>query len=202
MIHVSYSFGQMPDTQLDQFTTNVVTSMTGNKSFPTPKVTMASLSSAQSAFETALAACPQGGTEATVIKNNARDALVDLLRQQAVYLQGIAFDDLAMLLSSGFLANSTSRTQTELGPTVVLSVDNEASTQLVVNLQPVDNARAYEVQTSTGTGQWQHAGTYTYTRNAVVENLTPGATYNIRARAVGGSTGYSIWSDPVSHMAT
>jgi len=46
---------------------------------------------------------------ATVIKNNARDALVDLLRQQAVYVQGIAFDDLAMLLSSGFLANSTSR---------------------------------------------------------------------------------------------
>jgi hypothetical protein len=43
-------------------------------------------------------------------------------------------DDLAMLLSSGFQATSTSRTQTELDPTVVLSVDNEASTQLVVNL--------------------------------------------------------------------
>jgi hypothetical protein len=126
----------------------------------------------------------------------------DLLKQQAVYVQGIAFDDLAMLLSSGFQANSTSRTQTELDPTVVLSVDNETSTQLVVNLQPVDNARAYEVQTSTGTGQWQHAGTYTYTRNLVVENLTPGTTYNIRARAVGGSTGYSTGSDPVSHMAT
>jgi len=35
--------------------------------------------------------CPQGGTEATVIKNNARAALVDLLRQEAVYVQGTAF---------------------------------------------------------------------------------------------------------------
>jgi hypothetical protein len=33
-------------------------------------------------------------------------------------------------------------------------------------------------------------------------NLTPGTNYNIQARAVGGSTGYSDWSDPVSHMAT
>jgi hypothetical protein len=52
------------------------------------------------------------------------------------------------------------------------------------------------------TGQWQHAGTYTYTRNLVVENLIPGTPYNIRARTVGGTTGYSNWSDPVSHMAT
>jgi hypothetical protein len=26
-------------------------------------------------------------------------------------------------------------------------------------------------------------------------------TYTVQARAVGGSTGYSDWSDPVSHMA-
>jgi len=176
--------------------------MTGNKNFPTPKVPLADLTAAQTAFETAMAACPQGGTQATVIKNNARDALTDLLRQQAVYVQGIAFDDLAMLLSSGFQANSTSRTQTELDTPVVLSVDNGDSTQLMVYLQPVDNAKSYEVQTSTGTNQWQHAGTFTSTRNLVVGNLTPGTVYNIRARAVGGSTGYSGWSDPVSHMAT
>jgi hypothetical protein len=35
-----------------------------------------------------------------------------------------------------------------------------------------------------------------------VENLVPGTTYNISARAIGGSDGFSEWSDPVSHMAT
>jgi len=32
-------------------------------------------------------------------------------------------------------------------------------------------------------------------------NLTPGTTYNVQVRAIGGSTGYSDWSDPSSHMS-
>jgi hypothetical protein len=31
--------------------------------------------------------------------------------------------------------------------------------------------------------------------------LTPGTTYSLQVRAVGGSTGYSDWSDAVSHMS-
>jgi hypothetical protein len=38
-------------------------------------------------------------------------------------------------------------------------------------------------------------------RRLVLENLTPGTVHAIQVRAVGGSTGYSYWSDPVSHMA-
>jgi hypothetical protein len=41
----------------------------------------------------------------------------------------------------------------------------------------------------------------TQARRIVVGNLTPGTTYNLSARAVGGSEGSSEWSDPVSHMA-
>ena len=29
----------------------------------------------------------------------------------------------------------------------------------------------------------------------------PGVTYTVQVRGVGGTTGYSDWSDPVSHMA-
>jgi hypothetical protein len=35
----------------------------------------------------------------------------------------------------------------------------------------------------------------------VIAGLTPGVVYTLLARAVGGLTGYSDWSDPVSHMA-
>jgi len=44
-------------------------------------------------------------------------------------------------------------------------------------------------------------GQFTQGRRIVLKELTPGTTYNIQARAVGGSTGYSDWSDPISHMA-
>ncbi len=52
-----------------------------------------------------------------------------------------------------------------------------------------------------GPNGWQTAGIYTQARRIVLQTLTPGTTYNIQARAVGGTIGYSDWSDPVSHMA-
>jgi hypothetical protein len=36
----------------------------------------------------------------------------------------------------------------------------------------------------------------------VLKGLTPGTTYSVRARAIGGSTGASNWSNPASVMAT
>ena len=39
-------------------------------------------------------------------------------------------------------------------------------------------------------------------RRIRLTNFTPGTVYTIQVRAIGGFTGYSDWSDPVSHMAT
>lgn len=36
----------------------------------------------------------------------------------------------------------------------------------------------------------------------MLESLVPGTTYEVQTRSVGGTTDYSDWSDPVSHMAT
>jgi hypothetical protein len=199
---VALSFAQLSDAKLDDFTQNIIASLTGNASFPTPTVPPADLSSALSTFTATLAATAQGGTQATAAKNAARDALMALLRKEANYVQGIASTDLAMLLSSGFEAINSNRSQSPLDKPSIVQINNEASTQLVLRLQPVDNARSYEVRVSYGANGWQAAGVFTQARRVVLTNLTPGTNYNIQARAVGGSTGYSDWSDPVSHMAT
>ena len=143
-----------------------------------------------------------GGPPATAAKNEVREALVLLLRTEAFYVQNAMQNNLSTLLSSGFEAASTNKTQEPLPAPTVLKIDNEQSTQLVVQLKKVDNARAYEVQKMNGTGGWIAAGIFTRSRRIVVENLVPGSTYSLQARAIGGSTGYSPWSDPVSHMAT
>jgi len=39
-------------------------------------------------------------------------------------------------------------------------------------------------------------------RRIVLLGLTPGTIYFVRVRAIGGSTGYSEWSVPVSLMCT
>ena len=70
----------------------------------------------------------------------------------------------------------------------------------------IDNARAYEVRYALigagGTpGPWQTAQLFTSARGMKVGGLTPGGMYTFQVRAVGGSTGYSDWSDAVSHMS-
>jgi hypothetical protein len=197
---VNLGFTEYPDSDLDEFTKNIIACLTGNTSFPTPPITLANLGTLETAFANALAAAAQGGTQLTAVKNAAREALVTAMRKTASYVQTIASQDVAMLLSSGFLANSTSKTQSPLDTPNIVQIDNGMSTQLVVRLQGVDNARAYEMQVKNGTGGWQPAGVFTQARGIVVANLTPGNTYSVQARGVGGSTGYSDWSDPVSHM--
>jgi hypothetical protein len=126
--------------------------------------------------------------------------LVTLLRKEANYVQLTGANDLPALLSSGFLVNSTSRTKSPLDTPNIIQIDNGMTTQLIVRAQGVDNARAYEVQVKNGTGAWVPAGTFTQARRMVLAGLIPGNVYSVQVRAVGGSTGYSDWSDPVSHM--
>jgi hypothetical protein len=199
--HVSLGFAQLPDTDLVEFTNAVIAGLTGNTALPTPPVSMADMALALSHFEAALTAAAQGGTQATAAKNGEREAVINNLRREAYYVQGAMGNDLATLLSSGFQAASTSRTQEPLAAPAIVKILNEQSTQLVVQLKKVANARAYEVQKMNGTGGWTAAGIFTKARRIVIENLVPGSTYTVQARAIGGSTGYSGWSDPVSHMA-
>ena len=68
------------------------------------------------------------------------------------------------------------------------------------------NAKTYEVRiaevTSGGTNDpWEHTVTCPNTRAIPITGLTPGVIYNVQVRAIGGSTGYSGWSDPSSHMS-
>jgi hypothetical protein len=82
---VSFSFTGLSDSDLDEFASNIVVSLTGNAAFPTPLVPLKTLDAAQSAFHDAMLAAVQGGTQLTALKNEARTALEDLLRQEASY---------------------------------------------------------------------------------------------------------------------
>jgi hypothetical protein len=202
-LRVSLDFAGYSDSDLDEFAGNVVASLTGNASFPTPPVVLADLDALVTAFHNAVLAALPGGIQLTAAKNAARTALLDALRKEASYVQTITNHDLDVLLTSGFYANSTNRAQSPLDAPVISKVDNLATTKFLVRLTPVLNAKSYNVQTNTnGTGTWTDAGIYTQARRIVLGSLVPGTTYSIRARAIGGSTGSSEWSNPVSLMAT
>ena len=200
-LRVSLSFASLPDADLSEFNNAVILGLTGNPHYATPAVPLVEQTAAGTKFLNAVVAAAQGGVQFTAVKDAARDALIPLLRTQASYVQTVANDDLAVILSSGFGVNSTNRTSTTLPKPSIENIDNVASSQLMLRITTIDNARAYEVRINAGNNNWQNAGVFTKSRRVVLQNLTPGTTYAIQARAVGGKTGYSDWSDPVSHMS-
>jgi len=206
LLRVLFDFVSMPDPLLDEFTDAVITGLTGNLVCPTPPVSPADLRIQLTAFSEAMVAHAQGGPTATAAKNAARAVLVDSLRQNALYVQTKCSSDLPALLATGYHAASTNHAQTPLEQPVIGDLINGNSGELVARLKPVANARAYEARYAVigagGTpGPWQNGGLFTSTRNLTITGLTPGATYIAEVRAIGGSTGYSDWSNAVSHMS-
>lgn len=64
------------------------------------------------------------------------------------------------------------------------------------------NAHSYQVRVMNPDGKELKIVNSTQARSVVIPGLTPGIVYTLQACAIGGLTGSSDWSDPVSHMCT
>ena len=114
-------------------------------------------------------------------------------------------NDLSVLLSSGFQAAVTTRVRLPLANPSILNIRFGNSTELVLKVTPIAHARCYEVRfaavgAENAPGPRQTAGMFTNSRSMTIDGLTPGTTYMFQVRAIGGSTRYSDWSNPVSRM--
>ena len=199
---VSLKFAALPDAALAEFTTRVITGLTGNAAFPTPDVPLATLQAQLTKFDDALAMSALGGMAATAQKNIERAKLEELLRTEAFYVQLAMKNDLATLLTSGFEAAAGRSPSEPLAAPSILQIENSESTRLALKVTPVPRARAYEVRKMNGTGGWEPAMIGTKSRRLEVDGLVPGSKYQFQVRAIGGSTGTGPWSNPVEHMAT
>ena len=111
---VSLKFLELSDPALDEFAANNVSCLTGNAAFAGLPVDPVALGALRLTFHNAVIAAADGGTQLTAQKNEARVALQNALRQDAAYVQSIAGQNLALLLTSGFKASSTNRTPAPL----------------------------------------------------------------------------------------
>ena len=200
-IRVALSFATLSDDELNSFAILVIVCLKTNPLFPNLPIAIAALTALQTAFQDGITAAAQGGTLDTAANNEARDSLISALRQTAAYVQSLGLANVSQVLSSGFDVVNPNTAQSPLDQPV-FTLDNSTPAQLAVQLQAVVNAKAYQVQVSTGTGAWQESGIFPNTKGIILPNLTPGTVYNVRLRAVGGSTQYSPWSATVSLMAT
>lgn len=198
---VSLGFGRLSDGELDNFAQGVINAITGNATYPTPPVTIGNLQAATDDFIAKLAAAQNGGVADTAAKNNSRQTLLGDLRQVASYVQIRCNNDLNLLLTSGFQAQSTNRASTPLEQPQALTIKNSGSSRLAAAVDPVKNANMYEGRIKGPTGDWLPSVFSGDSQHIFFNGLTPGTTYTIQVRALGGSTGQSDWSDLSQHMS-
>jgi hypothetical protein len=201
---VSNTFTTLSDYSLVGFTQVVTTCLTGNAAFPSLPVKLTDLSALEAAFQTAVNNMAQNNSsELTALRDEAREALLDALRKTAAYVQSVALNSLSTLLSSGFQNVPTQSPSSPLDTPTIISVTNNGTKQVLLRLESVTNAKSYQIQLSTDNGKtWTMGGAYPQARRIILTNLVPGTTYLIQAQAIGGSTGQSGWSTPVSIMST
>lgn len=213
-LRVFLGFLRSPNPEVNEYALGVIEGMKNNPAFPNPPVPIVpavppvsngppDLQTLQQSFSAACVAASNGGTQLTADMNQKGELLKDALHSLAMYVQVIGRYNLALLLSSGFEACSTNRASVPLSKPAIVALVNETSGQLLLRGQSVLNARSYQSQISPDGGKtWIDMDDSTGARRIVLQPVTPGVVYTVRYRAVGGSTKYSEWSDPVSHIAT
>ena len=191
--------------QLVATAATIITGLTGNAAFPSLPVDLKTVQAAVDDLNSAIVAQAHGGPAATAEKHHKKDALIALLRQLKHYVEDHCGNDVAVVLTSGFQPAVINRTRVPLDNPAILAVDLGNSGELVLKVTPIARVKCYEVRFAANgagavPGNWQTAGLFTNSRSITVGNLTPGTAYTVQVRAVGGSTGYSEWSNPVSRM--
>jgi len=203
-LRVRRAFTTLTDQQIIALTGAVISGLTNNPAFPKPPVEVAEVQSELDQFMAAIARVTSGDPQATAARNTKREALVASLRQLATFVE-VRSSDLTALLSSGFPASAATRLPSPLSKPNITTIDNGHSAQLIVRVRAVPTAKSYEVRTAAigaggVLGAWQPGGIFTTSRAMRVNGLAPGTSYAFQVRAIGGSTGWSDWSDPLSHM--
>jgi len=195
-------FYEYPPNKLVPFGSNVAANIDPAK-FPNLPFSPAQLQALATDLNAKQAATITGGSVEKAARDKAFDALTAALDADADTVESKVGQDMEMLLSTGYLPASTNRTSSPLDDTEILSLMNNGTTQLFLRLQTVTNAKTYQVQISTDNGQtWKEGCLSTKARSIMLTGLTPGTTYQVRARAIGGSTGASGWTVPSTIMST
>ena len=179
---------------------NVIAEMTGNPAFPNPDVSLDALKEATDLLETRYLNARNGGKESTVLMHQAEDAWDDDMRILGRYVERIAGDDSAIVLSAGF--NLTK--QPVPAQRAEFSVETgKNSGSVILRRQAVPGAKSYIWQIcinalpETEDG-WKIAEV---TGKASVElnNLIPVTKYWFRVASV-SSQGTSAYNDPIMHV--
>jgi hypothetical protein len=182
-----------PVSLLITYAQGIVTSMTGNPSFPSPNPPLSAVSSAVLDLGTAETAALKRAKGAATLRNEKRTTLVGLLEQIRAYVQSVAdlnVENGASIIQSAGLA--VRKSPTRAAPSFHVK-QGAVSGEAKVVAPSAGHRSSYEWEYSTDGGKTWIAMPPTIQAKATLDGLTPGSTVQFRYRAV-TKTGAGDWS--------
>jgi hypothetical protein len=186
---VATSFGRYSDGGLAEKAQHIINSMDGNAAYPTPVPAITDIQSLVDSYVTALANLGNTGKQGTLIKDQFRESLEELLNTLALYVQTIGGSDILVLQSSGYdlqkgkgapvgILPKPSNFRTEPGPT---------PGSVKGFLDAIDGANTYLFQYAetpvNGSTVWQNV--YSSKSSHIITGLTSGKEYSFRVCGIG-----------------
>jgi hypothetical protein len=149
-----------------------------------------------------------GSKKVIAQKNKQREVVIKNLRLLARYVEVASNGDMAVFLTSGFLAASTTKAAPAPLPLpVIRSVDHgELPGELVVQVLAVAKAKSYEFRYGASINGAEPSSWTSKVVGAVrppvgINGLTPGTVYAVQVRAL-GTVGWTDWTDSATCMCT
>ena len=192
-LHLQAKKGMM----LINFTQQVVKSMTGNPSFPTPSPTLAAITTAAAELQAAENAALARTKGAVATRNEKRSALVTLLTELRASVQATANADPETSTSVIQSAGLAIRKTPVRAARVFAAKPGAVSGSVALVTDAAARRASYEWQYSTDGGKTWVSAPSTLQAKTTVAGLTPGATIVFRYRAV-TKTGEGDWSQNAS----
>jgi hypothetical protein len=179
------------------YTISMVTAMTGNPSFPTPAPTLAEVTAAITALQTAESAAVARTKGAVTARNDKKAVLVTLLQEMKAYIQKTAdanADNSATIIQSAGVSVKKTAVRP---PRVFSAVQGEVSGSAKLVTAAAGHRASYEWETSADGGKTWVTAPPSLQAKTTITGLPAGNTVQFRYRAV-TKTGAGDWSQPVS----
>ena len=201
-IRTSRLFSKLSDVDLSAFTGEVIAGLTDNQHFTAPPEIPADLQTKKNSFDAAIVAAAGGGRLQSALKDAARAVVIAALNKDASYVDINSNEDRTILLSSGFQPVSTNHAQQVLeAPVIVATTNGPHAGQIHLRVKGDPLRKGIQGRIKAVGSEFGPAITFKSAREIVFEGLVAGTTYVMQLVGIGGSTGQSDWSEPVTKVA-
>lgn len=200
-IRTNRLYNRLPDLDLSKMLGKTITGFTGNLDLSDPPFKPADLVILKTKFDQAIISAAGGGTLLTARKDALRAEVSNAMDKNASYVDINCNDDLTILLSSGYQPVSLNRTQVVLETPTIVDASYGQTGEVKFRVTGDANRKAIVGRVKAVGGEFGPVITFKNSRNILFQGLAAGTTYVFQLMGLGGSTGQSDWSEPVTKIA-